>query len=163
MLSRRNLLLLAAPPRVALVSSMRIGFQGIGPILIGMSERQIRTALSHALDSSEADASPQCYSLNPPPKLGLSFLMQKRRLARIDVQSEQWQTPAGARVGMTPSQIRRIYGARLIVEAHPYVNGNYFILPGPNNRRLLFETDDKYVTNLRAGTQEAVALVQGCA
>jgi hypothetical protein len=157
--------LIHAATRSNLNVSMRLSFVGLGPLRIGMTEAQIRRTVAGPLQH-EGDNDEGCYYLTPQAT-GLGFMFLESRLARIDMFEGEWRTVSGARIGSTEEQVRRLYGGRLHIEPHHYNDdGKYLIvLPAAGPYRgyeLLFETDGKVVTTFRAGTAEAVTLVEGC-
>ena len=129
-----------------------------------MTEAQLRRSVDGLLQR-DADNEEGCYYLMPQAAR-LAFMFLDSRLARIDVVEGEWRTVSGAGIGSTEEHIRRLYGGSFQVESHDYDDqGNYLIVrpgAGPYRRyELLFETDGKVVTTFRAGTVEAVTLVEG--
>ena len=153
--------------KAALRKTMTLSFDGLGPVRIGMTASQVRAAVAAPVESDEKDSEPGCYYVLPRVG-GIAFMMLKDRLGRIDVHSGSWRTLSGVRIGTTEAQVRRVHGDRLIVEPHHYTGpvGKYMIVRPQQERyrglELLFETDGAIVTAFRAGTEEAVTLVEGC-
>lgn len=145
-------------------SSMRLSLMGIGPARIGMTAAEMRAAVAGRWRSEEAPEG--CYYMSPEVQ-GLGFMMLKGRLGRVDVHGGPWRSVSGARIGSTEREIEGLYGPMLRVEKHKYEPaGKYMIVvPGEEKHRgmeMLFETDGRVVKRFRAGTAEAVALVEGC-
>lgn len=147
---------------------MALSFDGLGPVRIGMTTSQIQVAVGSPLASDEADSEPGCYYLQPKAN-GIAFMMLNDRLGRIDVYKGLWRTFSGIGIGATETQVHRVHGNALVVEPHHYTGpvGKYLIVRPQQARyrglELLYETDGKFVTTFRAGTEEAVTLVEGCA
>ena len=87
-------------------------------------------------------------------------------MVRIETEDRRYRTASGARVGMTEGEIRRLYpGMR--VEPHPYTGpqGHYLVFRARGEPYgLIVETDPDSgrATQMRAGTWEAVQLIEGC-
>jgi len=92
------------------------------------------------------------------------LLFEDNRLARIELHSNKLKTISGAKVGDSEARVREIYGARVRVEPHQYdPNGHYLTVTSSDKRHaVVFETDGKTVTDLRAGLIPAVQYVEHC-
>jgi hypothetical protein len=143
-----------------------------GPLHIGMSLSQVRTALEDPkafLAGIPAESVDQCAYVNStrlPAPLGL--MVQGGRVVRIDVRGPGIHTASGIQVGSTEGDVKRTYGPRIRIEPHKYdPDGHYleYVAVDAADRPfgLLFETDGRRVTSFRAGTVAAIALVEGCA
>ena len=92
----------------------------------------------------------------------------KGRVVRVDVTKVGIRTASGAGVGDTENKIKQSYPGRITIEAHHYLpeKGHYLdYSPKDTVERkygIVFETDGEKVTSFRAGTQAAIALVEGC-
>ena len=147
-------------------TAMRLSFTGLGPVRIGMTEAQVRKALSNSVKSHKADLGSDCYYMNPGAP-GLGFMMLSSRVARIDVFKGPWRTMSGAGIGTAETEVKKLYGELLTVERHKYDDkGQYLIVlsrnPAYKGYQMRFETDGKIVTTFRAGLANAVLLVEGC-
>jgi hypothetical protein len=146
---------------------MMVSFDGVGPVRIGMTAEQVRASVTSALKSQGEEPGSSCYHLEPDVG-GLAFMMLKDRLGRVDVHSGRWRTFSGIGIGASEERVRRVHGKRLIVEPHHYGGPVWkYMIVRPEQARykgleLLYETDGSRVTSFRAGTAEAVALVEGC-
>ncbi len=150
----------------AQLGAMRLEFRGIGPVRIGMTEAQVRGAWHQKMERSELEE--DCSYLIPADK-GLMFMLRNSRIARVDITGGTWLTEAGAGIGTSEAELRRLY-PQVRVEQHPYFDeseGHYFrVIPATpelNGYELLFETEKGAVTSFRAGLSRAVALIEGCA
>jgi hypothetical protein len=152
--------------RVRLVPSMKLSFVGLGPVRIGMTEAQVRGVVAGEMESTRDVSEEDCYYLILKGR-GLGFMILHSRLARIDVMSGEWRTQSGAHIGSTEDEIRKLYGAAVQEVQHHYDPQGKYMSVSPQEGaykgfEVLFETDGKVVTNFRAGTVEAVPLVEGC-
>jgi hypothetical protein len=159
----------AAP--LPLTPRHRLTFQGLGPLYIGMPESRLAASLSDPLEDPEAP-NEACHSLrfateNASPLAGLVLVIRASRLARIDIDTPDWQTLSGARVRMPESALRQIYGRRLREEPHPIdATGRLLILPAtdPALRHLaiLFESDGDRITRIRSGLATDLSRLEDC-
>ena len=112
---------------------------------------------------------------------GISLMINYGKLVRIDINTEDWQSFSGAKIGMSETQIDHIYGGAIAADYHPYLgkDGSYLILQSADQKyRMIFETsvaesedasapDDgpnpkKKVTGFRAGLTNQVNYIEGC-
>jgi hypothetical protein len=127
-----------------------------------MSVSEAEAALGAAFPRPRALT--DCHYVRPPQgPSGLSFMAVQGRIARIDVDSATVATTAGARVGDSEARVGELYGERLIVAPHKYVEGHYLtVTPADPAYRIIFETDGQRVTRYRAGRLPEVEWVERC-
>ena len=137
----------------------------LGPISVGMTAAQVGKAVGPHV----ADVSPnnECFHLRGRGNLsGVSFMMIGGEVARIEVDTMSVVSWSGARIGSTEEQIKKIYGARLKVEPHKYLenDGHYLTLRSRDGRfGIRFETEKSRVFRFYAGPWEHLRYVEGCA
>ncbi len=94
------------------------------------------------------------------------LMVVQGQVVRIDVRDSSVATEAGARIGSSERMIGRLYGAdRVISTPHAYTDGHYLtVVPAGtgDDRRLVFETDGRAVTEYRTGLLPMVGWVEGC-
>jgi hypothetical protein len=74
-----------------------------------------------------------------------------------------YQTVSGARVGDPESRIHELYGRRVAVSEHAYVDGHYLTIRSDDGRSaLVFETDGVKVTSFRVGRMPEAGWIEGC-
>ena len=164
------LLLMLAPAADASASRV-LTLEGLGPVRIGMTLRQVERALGARLKIEY----PEDYSCGGGSRADgrdpdIWYMIDDRRLARIEIVSRKGQpatvtTAQGLGVGSTEADILRVYGARVKTEPHPYLEGegHYMKVDAPGHRRgILFETNHGVVTTFRAGTYPALGYIEGC-
>jgi hypothetical protein len=132
-----------------------------------MAEKQARTHLSARLEFDDIDE--ECSYLTPNNTAGISFMLLRSRVARVDVWEGRWLTASGAGIGTTEAEVHRLY-PRVRTEPHPYLDPGqgYYLRVSPSIPRLrsyelIFETEAGVVTSFRAGLSSAVGLIEGCA
>jgi hypothetical protein len=140
----------------------RVTDRGIGPVRVGMTVAQAEASLGMTLQRRSLPA--DCAYVWPDGRLsGVSFMVIRDSIARIDVDSGEVATEAGARVGDSQERVLQLYGNRLAVSPHKYVTGNYLThTPSDTSYRILFETDGQHVTRYRAGRMPEVEWVERC-
>jgi hypothetical protein len=150
-------------------TAWRITTKGFGTVKVGMTADQASAALGVRLVLGESfDDHGQCRFATPARNFaGVSFMMISGRIARVDVDSDAYATPSGATVGMTVQQVKAMYPGRIQVSPHAYSDGHYLTYMPKDatdrNYRIVFETDGKRVTSIRAGRLPEVEYVEGCA
>ena len=160
----------AGATATAVTSRSKLTTSGIGPLRVGMTIAQAERAAGTRLRVSRNAGTGVCFvaSLRRGPR-GLSFLGTGQRIARVDVTGRRNRitTPTGARIGDTEARIERLFPGRIDVTPHRYTDGHYLTLMPRDrtdaNRRIVFETDGRRVTAMRAGRLPEVKYVEGCA
>ncbi len=146
-------------------SASVVSVAGLGAIAIGMTERQAERAGGIALTGT--GSGPGCRYVRPADRaVRAELMLTGGRIARVDLVERGLRTSGGVRVGDSDASVRRRF-ANLRVEPAKYVVGGFFeeVPPrgrGDRNRRLIFETDGKRVTYVRAGRLPEVRWVERC-
>lgn len=138
-----------------------ISFNSFGAVKVGMTVSQASKAFGISLVTAE-DVNNDCYYVSP--KRGfkeISFMITNNRVARIDTDSNKYMTVEGAKVGDTEATIKRIYKGQVKVSQHKYVDGHYLSVK-QGKFEIIFETDGKRVTYIRAGKSPEVGYIEGC-
>lgn len=151
----------SAPP------DWKLRFDGAGPLRIGMSFEQARTALGGQLEATppELQASPGCDRIEHlTPDGGTVMLMfHDGVLDRVDEWKPGHQTDRGVAVGATETQVRARYpSARR--ERHAYDDEGAYLTVRDDKRKLWlrFELSKGRVTQFYAGRPDAVQATEGC-
>lgn len=156
-----------APPREAEAEPWTVRLDGVGPVRFGMALADARAVLRDSLVVAPPDG--QCgFTVPRDAPVGVRFMVEQGKLVRVDVDSSGVPTAAGAEVGMSEADVRRLYPIGLRVQPHKYdPKGRYLVvrdtMPADSARRLIFETDGQGVVRYRAGITPAVEYVEGCA
>ena len=158
---------LSASQGVGAAEPLRVSFDALGALRIGMSEREVARASRGPLVhlAPEAEEAGCFYAAARGMPGGASLMFVEGRLARIDVVEPGVRTVSGAGVGTSEARLRRLYGARLMQTPHPYTSpeGHYLpLVSADGTRGMRFETDGANVTGYYAGTAEAIQYIEGC-
>ena len=152
-------LLAPAAPAAALSRSAKITTAGLGPIRIGMSERQVEKAAKVAIRQQQGGGGSSCTTARLGDKNFLLF--SKGRLARIYVENRRYATRSGIRVGDSEQKVLGTYPGEIIRTPHEYTKGSYLkIVDG--NRKVVFETDGAKVTGISTGRRPEIDYVEAC-
>lgn len=159
----------SAPAAGAMPAPGTIGYGGFGPARFGGTEEEVRMAWGRELGGLKPDQPGGCYYLMPQPRspdgYRLAFMFEDQRFVRMDVDVADIDAPGGGRVGMTQQDIQRLYGGRVQLQDHKYVEGGHYLrIPDANGPGvLLFETDAAgRVVGWRIGEPPQVDYVEGC-
>lgn len=154
--------------QIQLTNQSKLSLNGIGALKVGMTLKQASASAGTTLvrGNGYEDA---CYYVTPKNKAAdVSFMVTSGRIARIDVyKGSPITTIKGAKIGDTEAKIKSLYPGKIKVEPHKYVPGGHYLIFTPQdkadkNYRLVFETDGKRVTLMRAGKLPEASYVEGC-
>lgn len=142
-----------------------VSYNSFGPVKVGMTLSQAAKVLGVRVSRDVGYDGNECYYASP--KRGfkdIAFMMSGRRIVRVDIDSKEYATDRGAKIGDTEDKIKRLYRGRVKVSQHPYVDyGHYLEVEFEGGKySLIFETDGKRVTSFRAGRSPAVGYIEGC-
>lgn len=149
------------------VSDLALTEDGLGQVQIGM---QLDEAVNMGLLSENPNLKPECDYVFPAVGAGIpegvSVLVVRGSLARIDVDTGAVTTAEGAKIGDTEERLRSLYGADLQVSPHKYIEkGHYLMVLGDSasaGKALVFETDGQKVTMFRGGRLPEVRWQEAC-
>ncbi|HEX9383956.1 MAG TPA: hypothetical protein VF908_11185 [Gemmatimonadaceae bacterium] len=149
------------------VSDLALSEEGLGQIQIGMN---LTDAVNMGLLNENPTMNTQCDFVFPAVGAGIpegvSVMVVKGKIARIDVDTGSVTTEDGAKIGDSEDRIKSIYGEEVKVEPHKYNEGwHYLTVMGDSasaGKALVFETDGKRVTMFRGGRLPEVKWVEGC-
>jgi hypothetical protein len=138
---------------------------GIGPIRVGMSAADLeRVGGDITLPASGADCAYVRPSSLPP---GVSVMLARGQVARVDVDSSGVQSDARVAVGDSASRVNQAYAGRVTVTPHKYVQGGQYLTvrptsPQDSTLRIVFEAEGGRVTRFRSGRVPEVEWVERC-
>ena len=142
-----------------------VSFDRFGSVKIGMTTSQAAKVLGVRVTRDAGYEGGSCYYTSP--KRGfkdIAFMMSGRRIARIDINSKEYATDRGAKIGDTEARIKRLYKGKYKVYEHKYVDDAHYIevMMKGGKYNIIFETDGKRVVTYRVGRPEQVGYVEGC-
>lgn len=148
------------------VSDLALTEDGLGQVQIGMP---LSEAVNMGLLSENPNLKPECDYVFPAVGAGIpegvSVMVVRGKLARIDVDTGAVTTAEGAKIGDTEDQLRELYEG-VQVTPHKYIEkGRYFTVRGDSasaGRAIIFETDGQKVTMFRSGRFPEVGWVEAC-
>jgi hypothetical protein len=159
-----GLLLLLSPLReVFAADGWIVREDGIGPVKIGITRTQLGITLHEKLVEEES-GNDSCFFVHARGRDHVTFMIIDNRVVRIDINVPGYKTSAGIQVGDSEMYARRVYGSRIKVTQHQYLDtGHYLTVRSDDGRHgIRFETDGKKITMFYAGTYDAIQYVEGC-
>ncbi len=161
-----------APERLS--ESSRLRLDGIGPVMVGMTLDEASAAAGMPLrtvPNSDLVGTGGCAYARPEGgPTGLSFMVLKGRIARIDVGGNSAiRTLSDIGPGSTEAEVQATYPGRISAQPNPYSGhrGGRDLLyqpdEGSRHLGLLFQTDGGRVGSFRSGLHGAVMAPEGCA
>jgi hypothetical protein len=154
----------AGPAAGAEPAGWTVSPAGAGPVRVGATLAELAPLLEAGVDTAAiGDRCDYPRVAGAPDSVG--FMVEGRRVVRVDVFGGPTPTAEGARVGDAEERIRALYpGVRRM--PHKYTDGAYLVAlpgaPGDTLGRIVFETDGARVTSYRAGVFPPVEYVERC-
>jgi hypothetical protein len=134
---------------------------GVGSIKIGTSLPRLNATLHEKFAMPENKEDQGCFYVTATKHPQVSFMIENRRLVRLDVDKRGVATTEGVQVGDSEEHVKQVYGSRLKVEQHHYTDGHYLTVQN-GEYGIRFETDQGKVSTFYAGTFKAIQYVEGC-
>lgn len=149
------------------VIGLALNEDGLGQIQIGMT---LDDAVNMGLLNENPNMNTRCDFVFPAVGAGIpdgvSAMVVKGKVVRIDVDTGAVTTEDGAKIGDTEDRVKSIYGEELKVEPHKIIDGgHYLVVLGDSasaGKALVFETDGTRVSSFRAGRLPEVKWFEGC-
>ena len=158
--------------RPVLNAESRVGFEGIGPVKVGMSLSEASIAAGSPIEIRPDFVLENCGYAYSVLGSDVGFMTSREnendpwRIVRVDVFGGDTKTISGAHIGSTEADVKKIYG-NVTVTPHKYVEGGHYLefdVDGKNvGESLILETDGEKVTEYRAGSEPYVRWIEGCA
>ena len=155
----------AAPSSASVPGDSSVTERGLGALRAGMTLAEAKRALDGALVVPTGTDTTGCaYVTWRGGPRGTRVMIDGGRVARVEVDSANVATAAGARVGDSEERIQQLYAGRVTVSPHKYVDGHYLTVHAADDSSfaIVFETEKGKVTRYRAGRRPAVEYVEGC-
>jgi len=137
---------------------------GVGPAKVGMTLSQLNTALGEKFAIPIEKDGQACFEVQSTKHPHVSFMIEDGHLSRVDVDAPGITTTEGLQVGDSEAKALRVYGPRLKVEPHHYIDdGHYLTVRSTDGRYgIRFETEKAKITSFYSGRFASVQLVEGC-
>lgn len=144
----------------------RLQTDGFGPIRVGMTANEVKRSVRFVFDLDDA-ANESCYYLHSKKYLpGVGIMLERGRVARIDINERRYASVRGVRVGDTHKSVVSKYGADLTDTPEHYEGPIWRDLTALSKSKKLgirYVTDGKHVKGFTGGTAQAIGYVEGCA
>lgn len=149
---------------IAASNTWTLRFDGIGPVKVGMNISQLNAALQEIVVSPKDKDSQACFYVDSAKHPGIAFMLENRRVTRVDLIKPDLSTTDGFHIGDSENHLMQKYGQRLKVEPHQYVdNGHYLTLRSTDGKNgIRFETDTGKIISIYAGRLHAIEYIEGC-
>lgn len=141
-----------------------LSMSGLGAVRAGMTVDQVLPLLDWS-GLERRQRAGECWYLRYDGPAAFRLMIIDDRVVRIELTGATGlHTFAGAGIGTTETALQRMYGARLVVQPHKYVEGGHTITlrSGAGTEGLRFETANGAVTAIQAGPWEHLHYVEGC-
>ncbi|MDQ3724227.1 MAG: hypothetical protein M3376_14450 [Actinomycetota bacterium] len=144
----------------ALTTRDRISHSGLGPIKLGMTERQIERAVKRPIRLGPFPPGADCALAALAGKT--HGLFTGRRLRRIYIRTPRFATREGVRVGSSEKRVLSAYAGMLRREPQKYVPEEDDLILRTNDRKVIFSLADGRVAEISTGRKPEIDLVEGC-
>jgi hypothetical protein len=141
-----------------------LSMDGLGAVRAGMTVEQV-LPLADWSGLERRKQAEACWYLEYQGPDAFALMIIDNRVARIELGSKsRLRTFSGARIGMREEDLTKMYGGRLEVQPHKYVEGGrtYTLRSGAGTEGLRFEAEDGAITAIQAGPWEHLNYVEGC-
>jgi len=151
---------IAATSASALTTKDRISHAGLGPIKLGMTERQIELAAKRPITLGSYPPGADCALAALAGKT--HGLFTGRRLRRIYVRTPRFATKEGVRVGSSEQRVLAAYPGALQRQPQKYVPEEDDLILRRDNRKVIFSLAKGRVSEISTGRKPEIDLVEGC-
>jgi hypothetical protein len=150
----------AATSASALTTTDRISHAGLGPIKLGMTERQIERAAKRQIKLGYYGPGVDCATAALAGKT--HGLFTGKRLRRIYVRTPRFATKEGIRVGSSEQRVLAVYPGRLSRQPQKYRPEEDDLILRKDNRKVIFTLAHGQVEEISTGRKPEIDLVEGC-
>ena len=144
----------------ALTTRDRISHAGLGPIKLGMTERQIERAAKRPITLGDSSPGSDCALAALAGKT--HGLFTGRRLRRIYVRTPRFATKEGVRVGSSEQRVLSAYPGMLSRQPQKYVPQEDDLVLRRDRRKVIFSLAEGRVAEISTGRRPEIDLVEGC-
>lgn len=160
-LTTSALVAIAVPAAFALSARDRISHSGLGPVKLGMTERQIEHAAKRPIAIGYDFPGSDCGFATLAGKT--QGLFTGRRLRRIYIRTPRFATAGGVRVGSPEQRVLEAYPGRLSREPQKYILDEDDLILRKGDRKIVFTLSKGRVAEISTGRRPEIDLVEGCA
>ena len=134
-----------------------------GKVKIGMTVSDAARVLGTELVRGEGYRD-GCYYVEPKQGYkGVRFMVTSGAISRIDIESREYATDKGAKIGDTEAGIKELYkGIEVFPNKYDEKKHNMEVYSDDKQFLINFETDGNRVTGFRVGKAEEAGWVEGC-
>jgi hypothetical protein len=157
-------LALASIAALAAADAWVVREDGVGPAKVGMTLSQLNTVLGEKFAMPIEKDGQACFAVQPTKHPNVSFMIEDGHLSRVDVDAPGITTTEGVQVGDSEAKALRVYGPRLKVEPHHYIDDGHYLTVRSSNGRygIRIETEKGKITTFYSGRFASVEYVEGC-
>jgi len=144
----------------ALSTQDRISHAGLGPIKLGMTERQIERAAKRPITLGASAPGADCALAALAGKT--HGLFTGRRLRRIYLRTPRFATPKGVRVGSSEQRVLAAYPGKLRRQSQKFTPEEDDLILRKGDRKVIFSIAGGRVAEISSGRTPEIDLVEGC-
>ena len=140
---------------------------GLGPVRLGMTQKQVIAALGGSLDGQAYDSEDICVEKESSKLRGVGFLFEESKLTRITLgHGAEIVTAGGIGIGTAAIAVRKAYRGKLKSEPNIYYEKpaeylTYWTVP--NERGIRFEVNEKRKVYVISAGGPSIEYIEGCA
>jgi hypothetical protein len=152
------------PLVIAIAAALHPGtitYDGVSNVKIGMTVSQVSKQVGHRL-KPDYSVSPPCGTVTLSKRDRIYGLLDGKKLKRIDVRGTRFKTGRGVHVGNGVSTVLARYRGKLVATRNFYTGDPQYELRS-GNRKIVFFTNGRVVTQIATGAKPEVDYVEGCA
>lgn len=139
--------------------------EGLGRLTVGMTETEAARRFALRIPRDDGMSGPECRILSRKDWPSVLVMSEAGRITRITLRAGGVRTDAGLRVGSRESEVRRAYGAKVVVTAHKYEDApaRYLtVWTVPGQRGVRYETDARGMVRAIHAGGPSIEYVEGC-
>ena len=152
---------IAAASALALTTRDHISYSSLGPIKIGMTERQIERAAKRPITLGYDPGPGNDCALAPLAGKTLGLFTGKR-LRRIYIRTPKFATKEGIRVGSTEARVLEVYPGKLTRQPQKYIMDEDDLILRKGKSKIIFTLAKGHVAEISAGRKPEIDLVENC-
>jgi hypothetical protein len=151
--------LLAATSAAALSTRDRISHDGLGPVKLGMTERQIERSVKRAITLASSPGVDCAFATIAGKTQGL---FTGAKLRRIYIRTPRFATAKGIRVGSSERRVLAAYPHQLRRAPQKYRPQEDDLVLRKGTRKIIFTLNNGSVEEISTGRIPEIDLVEGC-